>query len=204
MTAEAEGQCGDHVWWFLSGDTLALYGTGETWMYGLGYYDVQHWAKEDYEAGRAFTTHPEYCEYRDQILRFVVLPGVDFLRDGLVDGLQCLEEVDFGTVSSCWVNFRSIKALKEVVFPESMESIGSYMFIGGGIEKITILNGSAEIGEYFFDNCTSLREIWFGGKEKIENPLFSNMDTSKVTFYVKHNSDAERYAKEHSISYEYY
>lgn len=204
MTAEAEGQCGDSVWWFLSGDTLVLYGSGETWCFGLKQSDIQSWAKEDYENGRAFTTYPEYYEYREAIRRFVVLPGVDFLRDGLAIGLYWLEEVEFGTVSSCWLNFRNIKTLKEVVFPESMASIGSYMFIEGGIEKITILNASAEIGEYFCYECGSLREIWFGGNEKIEQPLLWGMNLSEVTFYVKPGSDAERFAEQKGISYEYY
>lgn len=202
MTAEAEGQCGDTVWWFLSGDTLVLYGTGETWRYGLSYYDIQRWAKEEYEAGRAFTDYPEYSQYGESIHRLIVLPGVDFLGDGIAIKLTYLEEVDLGTVSSCWFNLYTT-ALKEITFPESMESIGSFMLESPSVEKVTILNGSAEIGEYFFNGCSNLREVWFGGNEKIEHPLFYYSNTA-VTFYVKPGSEAEQYAIKNNISYEYY
>lgn len=205
MTAQAEGQCGDSVWWFFSGDTLVLYGTGETWLYGLSYSDIQGWAREEYEAGHVVMGYPEYSEYAASIRRLLVLPGVDFLRDGIAIRLTMLEEVDLGTVSSCWCNFSS-RALKEITFPESMVSIGSWMFQWSSVEKVTILNGSTEIGEYFFCGCTSLREVWFGGNEKIEHPLFSNMNMNEtdVTFYVKPGSDAEQYAMKNNISYEYY
>lgn len=207
MAAEAEGQCGDNVHWFKSGDMLMLYGSGETWRYNLSQEDIETWAKEPYEAGKAFTSPPDFYEYRREIRRVAILPGVTDLLNGLFNWMENLEEVDFGTVANCYTHFFQCINLREVVLPESMETIGSYMFNDCfGLKKVTILNGSSYIGESLFDDCYNLKEVWFGGRERLDEDLFNVYAFRKleVTFHVKSGSDAERYAKENGILYEYY
>lgn len=216
MGAEYQGQCGDDAWWFADRDsgTLVLYGTGSTWMYNLSSADIAGWAKEEYENGRAFTAYPKFRSYNHWIRSIIVLPGLETLGNGLFVDMTLVKSIDFGTVVECRSHMRGCNGLKEVVFPETVEFINSWLFYGCyNLESVTIPNGSKGIDPMIFYSCHNLTSVTFGPKAKImdtkeENLFSSNSYASKpnsnLIFYVTKGSDAERYAKQYGINYEYY
>lgn len=207
LIAEVEGQCGDDVWWFKSGDTLVLYGTGDTWLYRISDQDREEWALRDWPSSWLNYGDAPYYEYRHEIRSILVLPGVEGLNHSLFCDMDNLEYVDFGTVVSTHCTFQNC-GLTEVVMPETMLTVGEFVFHGCyNLRKITIQNGSSSVGMGLFEDCTSLDEVWFSGKERIGDwDLFDQYGDASysdhVTFYVKAGSSAERYAKEKSIPYE--
>ena len=208
MKAEAEGQCGNDVWWFKSGDTLVLYGTGDTWLYRISDEERQEWGLRDWPESRLHYGNPEFYTYRYEIRRILVLPGVKGLNHKLFSDMANLTEVDFGTVVSTHCTFMKCNALEEVVLPESMTLVGEFTFhYCEGLRRVTIENGSNYVGGGLFANCVSLDEVHFSGRENIGNedlfnPHGNDTYSNHVTFYVKQGSDALRYAKEHGIPYE--
>lgn len=207
LISEAEGQCGDDVWWFKSGDTLVLYGTGHTWLYRIDDEAREEWALRDWPSGWLNYGDAPYYEYRHEIRSILVLPGVESLNHSLFCDMDNLEYVDFGTVVSTHCTFLEC-GLTEVVLPETMTTVGEYTFHHCyKLRKVTILNGSSSVGTGVFECCTGLDEVWFSGKERIGdwdllNPNGDSTYSDHVTFYVKAGSSAERYAKEKSIPYE--
>lgn len=207
LIAEAEGQCGDDVWWFKSGDTLVLYGTGDTWLYRISDPDREEWALRDWPSGWLNYGDAPYYEYRHEIRSILVLPGVESLNHSLFCDMDNLEYVDFGTVASTHCTFGDC-GLTEVVLPESMINVGEFTFGWcTNLRKVTILNGSSSVGMGVFEGCTGLDEVWFSGKERIGDWDLLNQNgiypySNHVTFYVKAGSSAERYAKEKNIPYE--
>lgn len=207
MRAEAEGQCGDDVWWFKSGDTLVLYGTGHTWLYRISDQEREEWALRDWPESWLQYGNPEYYIFRNEIRRIVILPGVESIQHCLFCDMDQLQEVDFGTVVQVEMNFSNCGSLTELVLPESVVSIGGWALTRcQNLRRVTIENGSSGFSDGIFEGCVSLEEVWFSGKERIGNEdLFSPNGgeySDHVTFYVKNGSDALRYAKEHNIPYE--
>ena len=210
MAAEYEGQCGDKAWWFLSADTLVLYGTGATWMYNLSEEDISGWAKWEYNAGRAYRGHPKFWEKQAQIRHIQVLPGLSELRNGLFADLYQVKTVDLGTITKCYAHFWGANRLKEVVFPETVREVGGWALNGCSGLNTVIFEGSPVIDEMVFNGCYSLREVIFnGGREQIRGELFSTDNNlgqtmqQKVIFRVKRHSGAETYAKNHALNYKY-
>lgn len=207
LISEAEGQCGDDVWWFKSGDTLVLYGTGHTWLYRIDDEAREEWALRDWPSSWLNYGDAPYYEYRHEIRSILVLPGVESLNHSLFCDMDNLEYVDFGTVASTHCTFSDC-GITEVVLPESMINVGEFTFGWcTNLRKVTILNGSSSIGMGVFEGCTGLDEVWFSGKERIGDWDLLNQNgiypySNHVTFYVKTGSSAERYAKEKSIPYE--
>lgn len=208
MKAEAQGQCGDDVWWFKSGDTLVLYGTGDTWLYRVSDEERQEWGLRDWPESWLHYGNPEFYTHRYEIRRILILPGVRGLNHNLFCDMAKLTEVDFGTVISTHCTFLNCHALEEVVLPESMTVVGEFTFhYCKALRRVTIENGSNFVGGGLFANCVSLDEVHFSGRENIGNqdlfnPHGNNIYSDHVTFYVKKGSDALRYAKEKGISYE--
>jgi len=206
MKAVDEGQMGDKVWWMLCEDTLYIYGDGETWRYDLGDSDITGWAKRYYDQGKAFTKRADYYAHAGKIRNLVIMPGVDQLMNGLFVGLNNLEYVDFGTITHCYAHFGGCESLKEITFPESTRVIGGWILnYCNNLEKVTILNGSGGIEENVFRGSYHLKEIWFAGREYINQDLFGDGEFSvppSVKFYVKKNSSAMRYAEKKNIPYE--
>ena len=207
MKAEAEGQCGDDVWWFKSGDTLVLYGTGDTWLYRVNDQEREEWALREWPASWLYYGDTDFYEFRHEIRRILILPGVESLNHRLFCDMDNLEQIDFGTVVSTHCTFGDC-GLTEAVLPDTMTFVGEYMFSWcDDLRIVTIQNGSSCVGEGLFAGCTALEEVWFSGKENIANrdlfnPNGNDSYSDHVNFYVKAGSGAERYARENSIPYE--
>lgn len=208
MRAEEQGQCGDDVWWFKSGDTLVLYGTGETWYYDVSDGDREILLEQRIPERVLFSEKPEYYAFHDEIRRAMVLPGVKKLNQAVFGNMNALQEVDLGTIVGCHCALHSCDSLTEVVLPETMKGIDGYNFSHSrNLRRITIENGSSRIDAGLLSGLVSLEEVWFSGKEKIGDVDLFTPDVEEqseyvVTFYVKEGSDALRYAKEHDIPYE--
>ncbi len=211
MVAEDEGQCGDNVYWFKSYSTLVLYGTGSTWLYGIDDQSRADWALQDYPESWLNYGHPDYYDHRDEITELIVLPGVTALKHRTFDGFSKLSYVDLGTLQAMNVAIQNCPALEEIRLPDTMTQVGEFCLSGNpNLHRVYIENGSSQVLEGCLGVCESLEEVWFSGRENIGNEnLFddgtgSGTAPGNVTFYVKPRSDAERYAKEHNIHYEYY
>ncbi len=211
MVAEDEGQCGDNVYWFKSNENLVLYGTGSTWLYDIDDEARADWALRDFRKSWLNYGHPEYYKYRDEIAHLFILPGVTALRHNTFHSFPNLEYIDFGTLKGAHFAIQQCPSLEEVHLPDTMTNIGEWMLSNNpNLRRVYIENGSRYVAEGVFGGCYALEEVWFSGKESIgDENLFddgtgSGTATSKVTFYVKPGSDAECYAKEHGIRYEYY
>lgn len=206
--AEDEGQCGPDVWWFKGGDTLTLYGTGETYVYRIDDEArrtwASNWSQELLQYG-----DPDFYQYRDEITRIVIMPGVEQLNLWLFCDMSALNYVDFGTVRSMHLPFLNCSALESVHLPQSLAGISVKAFnYCESLRSITVEGGSENIEAGAFGNCPALEEVIFCGNEHIEagaDVLASDSDESRsdhVTFYVKEGSDALRCAQEYNIPYE--
>lgn len=206
--AEDEGQCGPDVWWFKGGDTLTLYGTGETYVYRIDDEArrtwASNWSQELLQYG-----DPDFYQYRDEITRIVIMPGVEQLNLWLFCDMSALNYVDFGTVRSMHLPFLNCSALESVHLPQSLAGISVKAFnYCESLRSITVEGGSDNIEAGAFGNCPALEEVIFYGNEHIEagaDLLASDSDESRsdhVTFYVKEGSDALRCVQEYNIPYE--
>ena len=208
MIAEDEGQCGDDVYWFKCWDNLMLYGTGSTWLYGIDDRDRAEWTLRDYPESWLRYEHPGYYGYRDEIANVVILPGVTALGHNTITDFPNLDSIDFGTLEEANAAIHECPALEEVYLPDSMVEVGEWMLSNNpNLRRVHIENGSRCVLEGVFEWCYNLEEVWFSGKESIGDVNLLNQlggDAPNPIFYVKHGSDAERYAKEHGIRYEYH
>lgn len=201
--ADDEGQCGDNVYWFVrGGDTLVLYGTGETWLYRANASTEGNWPE-----GWLIAANPEYYQYRTNIRRLIVKPGVEVLNQNLFTDMWCLEEIDLGTVVSATGTFYRC-GMETIELPETMETIGDFLFEKcSNLRDVTIQNGSRYVGQGIFQGCTSLENVWFSGDETIgEVDLFNPkqeqtfQENENLVFHVRHGSDAMRYAQSRGIA----
>ena len=206
--AEDEGQCGPDVWWFKSGDTLTLYGTGETYAYRIDDEARRTWAS-NWPQELLQYGDPDFYQYRDEIKNIHILPGVEQLNLWLFCDMSAMYYVDFGTVVDLHQPFVNCSALESVHLPQSLTFIAARAFnYCENLRSITVEGGSANVEAEAFGNCPALEEVIFYGNEHIEagaDVLASDSDESRsnhVTFYVKEGSDALRCAQEHNIPYE--
>lgn len=203
--AEAEGQCGPDVWWFKSNEWLFLYGTGQTWLYGVDEEGRKTWASnwspdllQEGEAG--------FYPYRDEIQNICILPGVEQLNVRLFCDMSDLHYVDFGTVKGLQQPFLECNALEYVHLPDTLEYIGGLAFnYCRNLRHITVETGIIYAGA--FANCPALESVEFGALTEIEEGAdvlddpYATVSSDHVIFYVR-GSDALRYAREHNIPYE--
>ena len=205
VRAEDMGQCGDNVYWFKGGDHLFLYGSGETWIYGLN--------DEDYAALQAYhplswlhQDRPGFQCYNEEIRYIIILPGVEGLNADLFWDLPNLEWVDFGDLISIDCALKNT-GITELWLPESLEEIGGYAFdYNLSLWKVVIGCENAVIYDGAFDNCSALREIWFTRNTRINGNILDTDGSEDawpdLVFYVYAGSEPEQYAIENGISYE--
>jgi len=212
MVADTEGQCGENVYWFKSGNSLMLYGTGSTWLFNLDEEAMTGWARNAWPKAMLKSEYPGYRDYAEQIWYVTILPGVTDLMHSSLDGFPNLRSIDFGTVEKMHCAVQNCPALEEVYLPETMTTVGEWSLAwNANLRRVYVNGGSREVKEGFLQGCYSLEEVWFDGKERIGdvdlfdgNRLGEGFVPDNVVFHVKHGSAAERYAKEHSIHYEYH
>lgn len=215
--AEAEGQCGDDVWWFVDENTLVIYGTGSTDLYVESEEEYQFQMTVTDEDMPAENIHPYpvgFREYASQIEGVIVLPGVTYIADYFFRGLENLQWVDLGTIEHLGLAALENTALTDVVLPESLTLLRGWNF--AGCQKLTSVTipGNTRVELSIFHDTPNLREVWFGTKVVLqddpkEGDLFNQTDhdtqlapSDELVFYVYHGSDALRYAQEHGIRYE--
>ena len=211
LIAENEGKIGDDVWWFRDGQTLVIYGTGESWMYHVpsdGTYE------KELEAKKAFTSAPEFYLYKDEIRKVLVLDGVEKLNDYLLFNIN-IESIELGTVKYLGLTVLGNTLLKEVTIPETVELIRGFTFSEcQQLSHVTIL-GDCNMELSIFHNTPNLKEVRFASGVRIQDgefgDLFNQNDVEEyhepneeLVFYVTQGSDAQRYAEQHDIDYQYY
>ena len=209
MKMEQSGQCGNELFWFLSGDTLVLYGNGSSWLYRITQQERQDWAERDWPKEYLQAGDPDFYPYRDRIHHIRVLPGVDGLNHRLFTDMPNLKSIDFGTVQETHMCMNNC-ALEYAYLPESLEYVGEYMFAGcENLRIVEILGGAGGIGEGVFDGCTNLEQLWLEahavlGDQNIFNPQPGSTISEKLTIFLKRASKAEWYALEHGLNYGYH
>ena len=207
--AEEEGQCGDKAYWFRDGETLVLYGDGATWKYNLPTDDAKGALAWEVKAGKAFIQAPEFRKSRDLIHHLLVMPGLDELSSGLLQGLNNLKSIDLGTISKCNTLFSHRSSLVEVTLPETLKTLPAMAFENcRNLERVTFL-GPTVVEDQAFCGCESLREIVFqSGREQIRGTMFGTEETGnadalqKLTIYARKYSAAETYANRYHIACE--
>lgn len=109
----------------------------------------------------------------------------------LPNGITSVEYATFGHCSN----------LSNVCLPDRLETISRYAFEGcNSLRNIKIPNSVVTIGEYAFD-CGNLESIVIPSSvTSIGNNGISG--TSNLTIYGSYDSEAESYAKDHSINFE--
>lgn len=209
LQIEEMGQCGNELFWFLSGDTLVLYGNGSSWLYRITQQERQDWAERDWPKEYLQEGDPDFYPYRARIRNIRILPGVDGLNHRLFTDMPNLKSIDFGTVQETHMCINNC-GLEYVCLPESLEFVGEYMF--AGCEKlriVEILGGSGGFGEGVFDGCVNLEQLWLEkhaaiGDQNIFNPQPGSAISDKLVLFVKRASAAEWYALENGLNYGYH
>ena len=208
LIPEESGQIGDNAYWFLSDSTLVLYGSGATWKYNLSQESIETWAKWEYQAGRAFQEPAEFFWRKSDIRHIVVLPGLDELGNGLLDGLENVETIDCGTVKRWYADCFSSNYLTSIVFTETLQHLGNWVFSGDGLTEVTFL-GNTTIEEAAFGECYNLKDIYFYGNAQFRGELFSIENEAsaamkeKTVFHVHKYSAAEQYANRFGYQLDY-
>ena len=206
---DANGQCGNELFWFKSGDQLVLYGDGDSWLYQISQEEREQWAERDWPEEYLQEGTPDFYPYRNEITHIRILPGVDGLNHRLFTDFSKLQSVDFGTVRETHMCMNNC-ALEYAYIPESMEIVGEYMF--GWCENLRIVEvdgGGESIGEGAFTGCTNLEQLWFGAQAKFQEadilrPHPDSTYSDKVILFVKQGSAAEQYARQYGMEYGYH
>jgi len=213
--AEAEGQCGKDAWWFLSGNTMIVYGTGATDAYA-DTEEERFFILSDgfYSADHVHITPPGFSEYTDRIENVIVLPGITELADNFLRRMENVQWIDLGTVNKISLSALSETDLREVIFPESVALIRGWSLSNcENLSRVTV-TGNTRMELSIFFNTPNLREVHLGRMVVLQdNPkegdLFNQTDheekiypSEELVFYVYTGSDGLRYAQEHGITYQ--
>ncbi len=119
VTKEIGGQCGENVYWTLSGNTLSLTGTGGTYGYSSG------------------NCAPWY-DLRDKITSISIGPGITSLGNQLFRNCSGVSSVSIPDgVSTIGNNaFIGCNGLVSVRIPATVSHIGDYAFHGTSISSV--------------------------------------------------------------------
>lgn len=213
--AEApSGKCGAKVQWSfdMEKQLLILSGTGETYHY-LGHCEKPEQDRESLITDRGidkkliFDEKPPWYKYRNKIREVVIEEGVTALTQELFKGMENLQTVDFGKVTAIGTErFAGCNSLKEIILPDTVESIDENMFLGDSqLEKVTIPNASDHIGGGCFDACTNLKTVILGERANPKDDLLNyngKADTAKdVVYHVYKDSPAYHHAIVYDVPY---
>ena len=134
------------------------------------------------------------CRYADKTTKICYnTDGItDILVNGVSIGLKTQYNVNSNDIVEFVINSRLSKTfymcdtLLEVILPDSMKEIPTYIFWDSSLRKIRIPDGITSIGTYAFINCGSLKEISipygvktigdkaFSGCVSLKEPTFPN------------------------------
>lgn len=93
--------------------------------------------------------------------------------------------------------------LHKVTIPGSVAKIESGTFTNcGALTSVTILDGVTEIGKWVFEDCHSLTDVTLPGSVTKFGERAFNRCHFHLVFHAPAGSAAEKYAKEHHITFE--
>ena len=100
--------------------------------------------------------------------------------------------------------FRECRSLKEIILPDSITYIGGSVFRGcEKLKSFVFPQRITKIYSYVFADCSVLTDVVIpAGVTQIEDYAFNN--SPFVRLHVTYDSEGERYALEHELSYTYY
>lgn len=146
------GQCGDHVTWEITGDTLRIKGSGKMWDYGYDKTDRQ----------------PLWTLYRDgsgeysMIKKIEIDNGVTYLgRNAFVECRNVIEVQIPSTVKSIgWNAFYGCTSLPSVDIPEGVTKLGISAFSNCyALKEVRLPTTLTKIERYCFNYCITLPAI---------------------------------------------
>ena len=137
LTWKQGGQCGDSVYWELSGGVLTISGSGAMTNYGFG-----------------TSPYPPWFGLRQSISAVVVQNGVTCIGEAAFYNLEMtsvslpasLESIGFSA-------FRNCSSLTSVTLPAGLKSIGVHAFTASGLTSLTLPDGLESIGSFAFNYC---------------------------------------------------
>jgi len=192
--------------WFISGDTLVLY--GNKGISGQAYNMTEEelllvnpqWMTWDPASA------PSFARYADRIRHVKVLSDVEWLNYKEFHNLHLLETIDLGNVyeMSCGAlntQFRDFANLRYIQI-HNCWSLDEQAFQGCKNLQIISFRGSSQgigVPVGLLDGCTNLKEVWFDKKVGFQGDL--GTFSENTVFYGPENSEAAQYAKEHGIAY---
>ncbi len=144
---DADGKCGDNVYWKFdsSTGTLTIFGTGDMYDYD---YNNRPWT-----------------DYENKIKTVVIADGVTSVGDSAFeDCIKLTRVIISNSVIDIGISaFEFCSALTDIVIPNSVESIGGRAFYKcASLTNITIPDKVTSIIDYTFYYCTKLTSITFG------------------------------------------
>lgn len=214
LIAEAQGQCGDDIWWFLGNDTdtLVVYGTGKMWDFN-GTWQLREEHKDSWIDNREL---PPWSDYQDQITNLFFLGDVTYIGENAFSGCNLSGTVDLGSsVRTIGANAFLESGIQHIVIPEQVTSIGHNAFNWcESLTSVWLPDNLDRLQATVFNQCRNLQKLYVGGKTILERDgkltpftqLGATLDDETVmpynlTIYGYENSDAERFAKEYDIPF---
>jgi len=124
--------------------------------------------------------------YCDGITELVMPTALEKLNTAAFANFTFPEGTTFdflnGLTSLPFNTFENAKGLGEVVLPDSIETLGSYVFKGSDVTKVTLSESLVSVPLEAFRDCTKLTEVVFGSKlEEISRNAFYGSGLISVT-----------------------
>lgn len=137
-----------------------------------------------YTLPAGLTTVPQYMFYGCTSLESVVIPSsVTKIDSGVFYNCSALKSIDLpnGITTFGMSSFRD-SGLTEIEIPESVTSLGTWMF-GAKLTKITI-NGNVSLPNYLFAGSTNLTDIYLNGDISLAGKNVFYRGPSAYTIHV--------------------
>ena len=87
--------------------------------------------------------------------------------------------------------YSSREVLREVDFEEGITHIGAYAFYNGSLTKCVFPTTLKSIGEYAFDGCSKLIEVFYSGTKKQWNQISFGKENSVLADVTVHCAEPE-------------
>ena len=161
----APNQCGEDLYWSMSGGCVTFTGSGDMWNYAPG--DVRGWKDcSSVILSDELTKIGEYAFFDCTSLASVAIPdSVTSIGNGTFDSCTSLASVTIGnSVTSIGIGaFNSCTSLASVIIPDSVTSIGDYAFSWcKSLTSVTLPDSVTSIRGHAFHGCASLTSVTLG------------------------------------------
>ena len=198
----APNQCGDNLYWSMSGGCATFTGSGDMWDYTItderGWKDCSSVILPD-----GLTKIGDFAFYGCSSLASVTIPdSVISIGNSAFEGCTHLASVAIGnSVTSIGDDaFWSCASLTSVAIPDSVISIGDYAFRGcASLASVTIPDSVTSIGTYAFKGCNSLTTLYI----PCNNPLGITANDSVNNGGISQNVDEDNLFPIHDYSATY-